>query len=75
MDVRGGIIICKYLGIGGIYGKYKDIDGAWLNDGGVYGTIYLPFCKWFGLNIDAKWTKCQGATIGGGIIIQMNVKQ
>lgn len=75
LDVRGGIIICKYLGIGGIYGKYKDINGAWLNDGGVYGTIYLPFCKWFGLNIDAKWTKYQGATIGGGIIIQMNVKQ
>ena len=79
-DVRAGIIICKYLGIGGIYGKYNMVTGPdytinQVNDGGVYGTIYLPFCKWFGLNIDAKWTKCQGATIGGGIIIQMNVKQ
>lgn len=73
-DMRAGIIICKYLGLGGIYGKFNGYDGTSYNDGGLYGTIYLPFCQWFGLNFDAKWTKYQGATIGGGIILQLNTK-
>lgn len=78
-DIRAGIIICKYLGIGGIYGKYNMVTPEYginqVNDGGIYGTLYLPFCKWFGLNLDVKWTKYQGATVGGGIIVQMNLKQ
>lgn len=72
-DIRCGIIICKYVSIGGIYGKFIK-DGQQYNDGGIYGNIYMPFCEWFGLNLDLKWTKYQGFTLGGGIIIQINTK-
>lgn len=70
-NIRAGIIICKYLGIGYVGGQYFG-ETKWNN--GVYGTIYLPFCEWFGLNLDAKYVWGQGGTVGGGIIIQMNTK-
>lgn len=70
-NLRAGIIICKYLGIGYVGGQYFG-ETKWNN--GVYGTIYLPFCEWFGLNLDAKYVWGQGCTLGGGIIIQMNTK-
>ena len=70
-NMRAGIIICKYLGVGYVGGQYFG-ETKWNN--GVYGTIYLPFCEWFGLNLDAKYVWGQGCTVGGGIIIQMNTK-
>lgn len=70
-NMRAGIIICKYLGVGYVGGQYFN-DTKWNH--GVYGTIYLPFCEWFGLNFDAKYVWGQGGTLGGGIIIQMNTK-
>ena len=71
-NLRAGIIICKYLGIGYVGGQYFG-EMNWHN--GIYGTIYLPFCKWFGLNLDAKYVWGQGGTLGGGIILQINTKQ
>ena len=71
-NLRAGIIICKYIGIGYVGGQYFG-ETNWHS--GIYGTIYLPFCEWFGLNLDAKYVWGQGGTLGGGIIIQMNTKQ
>lgn len=70
-NMRAGIVICKYLGIGYVGGQYFN-DTKWHS--GVYGTIYLPFCEWFGLNFDAKYVWGQGCTLGGGIILQINTK-
>lgn len=70
-NIRAGIIICKYLSIGYVGGQYFG-ETKW--NSGIYGTIYMPFCEWFGLNLDAKYVWGQGGTLGGGIIIQMNTK-
>ena len=73
-NMRAGIIICKYLGVGYVGGQYfGETTTNWGH--GIYGTIYLPFCEWFGLNLDAKYVWGQGGTLGGGIILQINTKQ
>ena len=70
-NMRAGIIICKYLGVGYVGGQ-EFSGNVWRH--GVYSTLYLPFCEWFGLNFDGKYVWGQGGTLGGGIILQLNTK-
>lgn len=72
-DIRAGLIAYRYIGFGGVYGKSFKY-GEMVNDGGAYVKLYLPLCKWFGLSANVKWTKETYFSVGGGVIIQIPIK-
>jgi hypothetical protein len=68
-NVRAGIVIYKYIGLGATYGQFDK-----MNDWGAYANINLPITKYFGLFVDGKWTQYQHWTVGGGIMFMIPTK-
>jgi len=79
-DIRIGACISKYFSLGMTYGQYNNIydysRDIYFNgdDFGVFTNINIPFIPEFGIFIDGKWTRYQGFSLGGGILIKIFTK-
>lgn len=70
---RAGIVLGKYFGIGSVFGNCSNCDSRKISDGGVYVTIYMPFCNYFGMHLDGKWTSHSYFTAGAGFIFMIPI--